>query len=103
MTFDLFQFLALKEINRGNDLEAISFYYRFTLNPLVEVLRIKHSPARYNFHTRHIHYDLPQELISDLRELFFVSDLDDLDAKRERAERWFYEIHNELNEVSSVG
>ena len=87
MTFDLFQFLTLKEINRGNDLEAISFYYRFTLNPLVEVLRIKHTPARYNFYTRHIHYDLPQELISDLRELVFVADLDDPDAKRERAER----------------
>ena len=40
VTFDLFQFLTLKEINRGNDLEATSSYYRFTLNPLVEVLRI---------------------------------------------------------------
>ncbi|MCJ7660434.1 MAG: hypothetical protein MUO67_14900 [Anaerolineales bacterium] len=79
-TFDLFQFLTLKEINRGNDLEAVSFYYSFTLNPLVEVLRIKHTPARYNFSTRHIHYDLPAEVLNELRELFFVVDVDDLHA-----------------------
>jgi hypothetical protein len=98
VTFDLFQFLTLKEINRGNDLEAISFYCRFTLNPLVEVLRIKHTPARYNFHTRHIHYDLPEDILSDLRDLFFVEDLDALRAKRERAEGWFYDILDEMNE-----
>lgn len=103
MTFDLFQFLTLKELNRGNDLEAISFYYRFTLNPLVELLRIKHTPARYNFYTRHIHYDLPAEVINELRELFFILDLDDLRAKRERAERWFYELHNELSEEFGIG
>ena len=96
MTFDLFQFLTLKEVNRGNDLEAVSFYYRFTLNPLVELLRIKHTPARYNFHTRHIHYDLPAEVINELRELFFIVDLDDLRAKQERAERWFLNIVDEM-------
>jgi hypothetical protein len=95
--FDLFQFLVLKEINRGNDLEAISFYYRFTLQPLVEVLRIKHTPARYNFHTRHIHYDLPEDILSDLRNLFFVEHLDDLRAKQERAEEWFYIVYKEIS------
>ena len=102
VTFDLFQFLTLKEINRGNDLEAISFYYRFTLNPLVEVLRIKHTPARYNFSTRHIHYDLPQETIRELRELFFVEHLDDLRSKQIRAEGWFYKILNGLSEEYGV-
>jgi hypothetical protein len=75
---------------------AISFYFRFTLNPLVEVLRIKHTPARCNFSTRHIHYDLPEEVINELRELFYVVDLDDLRAKRERAARWFFKICIEL-------
>ena len=87
VTFDLFQFLTLKEINRGNDLEATSSYYRFTLNPLAEVLRIKHTPARYNFYTRHIHYDLPEEVICDLKDLFFLFDLDDLRIKQECAVR----------------
>ena len=76
---------------------AISFYYRFTLNPLVEVMRIKHTPARYNFSTRHIHYDLPAEVINELRELFFVVNLDDLRAKRERAEKWFYKTFTEVH------
>lgn len=62
----------------------------------MEVLRIKHTPARHNFYTRHIHYDLPADVTNDLRELFFVVDLDDLRAKRERAERWFYRTFNEV-------
>jgi len=94
VTFDLFQFLILKEVNRGNDLEAVSFYYRFTLSPLVEVLRIFYTPARYNFYTRHIHYDLPEQVIADLRELFYITDLRDLSIKQERAQGWFSEIYN---------
>jgi hypothetical protein len=64
----------------------------------VEVLRIKHTPARFNFSTRHIHYDLPQETIRDLSELFIVEDLDDLRAKQKQVEEWFYKIFKESRE-----
>jgi hypothetical protein len=37
-----------------------------------------------------VHYDLPRDVVQGLAELFFVSDADDLRAKRERAERWFH-------------
>ena len=45
MIFDLFQSLTLKELNRGNWLEALSFYQGCTLRPLVEALRIRCQPA----------------------------------------------------------
>jgi hypothetical protein len=90
VTFDLFQVLTLKELKRHNDIEAFSFYQSFTLRPLIEALRIRYSPTRYNFHTRYVHYDLPPDVVRQLQALFFVRDAADLGVKREQAERWFY-------------
>lgn len=91
VTFDLFRVLTLKELHRRNDVEAIAFSHGWTLRPLIEALRIRYKPARHSFYTRYIHYDLPQAVVRELQDLFFVRDADDLWAKRERAERWFYE------------
>jgi CheY-like chemotaxis protein len=90
ITFELFQILTLKELNRGNLIEALNFYHNFTLKPLVEVLRIPHEPTRHGFYTRYIYYDLPEEIIKKLERLFFVTDGDDLLLKRQDAEDWFY-------------
>lgn len=85
----LFQTLTLKELHRGNHIEAVAFYHTFTLRPLVEILRILHCPARYDFHTRYVYYDLPGEVVQRLEPLFYPASADDLRAKRERAEQWF--------------
>ena len=90
--FDLFQVLTEKELNRGNVIEAAAFYQSYTLRPLVQALRILHDPTRHNFHTRYVHYDLPEEDVRRLTELFFVADREELAAKRERAEGWFNEV-----------
>jgi hypothetical protein len=87
--FDLFGILTLKEINRGNEIEAVAFYHAYTLRPLLQLLRIIHDPTRHNFHTRYVHYNLPPEDVERLRRLFFVADIDDLCAKRTEAESWF--------------
>lgn len=89
VTFPLFQPLTLKEVRRGRALEAIAFYQAYTLRPLVEVLRIRYCPVRYNFHTRLAYSDLPPEVVATLEPLFFPRDLSDLAAKREQAEAWF--------------
>jgi hypothetical protein len=94
--FPLFQSLTLKELNRGNALEALSFYHGYTLRPLVELLRIKHAPSRYAFHTRYIHYDLPGEVLERLMQLYFVRDLADLSRRREQAEQWANTLLSEL-------
>lgn len=89
VTFDLFQILVLKEINRRNYIEALSYYQGFTLRPLIEALRIKYAPLRYNFHTRYIYYEFPQEMIKKLEPLFFIANGEELSTKREEAERLF--------------
>jgi hypothetical protein len=97
VTFDLFQMLTKKEINRKNDIEALSFYHGYTLRPLIEALRIKYVPTRYNFHTRYVHYELPKPVVKKLESLYFVRDRKDLAAKRKSAESWFNKILKEIN------
>jgi hypothetical protein len=97
VSFDLFQILTLKELDRRNDIEALAFYQSFTLRPLTEALRIQYAPARYNFHTRYIQYDLPRDVVLKLQTLFFVQDAAELRAKREQAELWFYQTLGEIS------
>lgn len=104
VTFNLFQVETLKEINRGNDIEAISFYYSTSIRPLVELLRIRYMdvPARHKFYTRYIQYDLPKEVVDELRPLFFVHDLADLAIKHRLAGEWFHRLMQELEQQGKI-
>jgi hypothetical protein len=89
--FPLFQSLTLKELNRGNSIEALAFYNGYTLRPLLELLRIKYAPFHHNFHTRYVHYELPPQVVARLETLFYAANPLDLAHKREQAEAWFNE------------
>jgi len=96
--FDLFQVLTLKELNRGNTIEAAAFYQSYTLRPLIHALRILRDPTRHNFHTRYVHYDLPEEEVRRLERLSYFATPEELRAKREAAEAWFSEILRAIGE-----
>ena len=96
LSVDMFSTLPLKEINRGNYIEAYAFYFGYTLRPLIEVLRIKHCPERFDFSTRYIHYDIPQEDVQRLQNLFFIGEPEALQSKHEEALKWFWEIMDGL-------
>jgi len=100
LTFDLFQVETTKELNRGNNIEAISFYYASTIRPLVELLRIRYTsvPARHKFYTRYIQYDLPKEVVEKLGRLFFVCDAADLEVKHRQAGELFHHVMQELEQ-----
>ena len=97
-SFDMFNNFVQKEINRGNCLEAIGLYRAVTLASLVEALRIKHNPVHHDFKMRYIHYELPSEIIKQLRQLFFVEDEKDLQKKYNEATRWFQGIISEITQ-----
>lgn len=96
VTFELFRPLTLKELNRGNAIEAVAFYQSWVLRPLVEVLHIRHAPFHYNFNTRYVQHDLPKPVLDKLQPLYFVRDPKDLRAKREEAENWFHETLSQI-------
>lgn len=97
VTFDLFQSLTLKELKRGNSLEALAFYQGFTLRPLVEVLRMRFDPTRYNFHTRYVKHYFPADVAQRLEPFFFVTGIEDLRAKFTEAQVWFWEAVEQVD------
>lgn len=99
--FPLFQVLVQKELHRGNAIEALAFYHGYTLRPLVELLRIVHTPHHFNFHSRYIHYELPAGVVDRIERLFFVASAADLAAKREAAEAWFGEVLGDVARAAS--
>ena len=46
---------------RGDLAEATWFHMRFTIEPLVRLLRIRHCPARHDFGLRYLRTDLPAD------------------------------------------
>ncbi len=97
VTFEMFQILTLKELHRGNLLEALAFYHGYTLRPLVELLRIHYGPARHGFHTHYVYYDLPREVAQRLERLFLVTNGEEIRRKRGAAEAWFYEVLDRID------
>ena len=91
--------LIEKELNRGNYIEAMAFYHGFTLNPLLELLRIKYKPFRYNFRTRYIYYDLPKDVVDKLHDFYFIGDPKELKFKYEAGKVWFNELMEELKGI----
>jgi len=96
MRFEIFNCFVPKEIDRGNLIEAITNYHRVVLDCLVDVLRIRHKPARFDFKTRYIHYDLPPDVAARLQSLYLVRDAEDLAEKYLEAKKWFDETLKEL-------
>jgi hypothetical protein len=86
-----------KELNRHNDIEALDLYHRLVLGSLVEVLRIKYRPARYDFKTRYVRHDLPREVTQRLTDLYFVKDADDIRSKSVIAAEWLNQATGEIH------
>jgi len=90
--FDMFAGFVGKEIRRGNHVEALDIYRRLILGSLVDALRAKHDPVRYNFGPHYLRYNLPPDVVACLTDLYFVRDPEDLEAKHARAEAWFWSL-----------
>jgi predicted nucleotidyltransferase len=94
--FRMFSGFVQKEINRGNSLEAMEYYRTIVIPSLVESLRMKYHPARYDFKMRYVHYELPPDIVRKLEELCFVRGIKDLQEKYLRALRWFNRTMTEI-------
>ena len=51
--------LVAKEVRRGDALAALGLWHRYVLAPLVDLYRVRHTPARHDFGTRYTRDDLP--------------------------------------------
>jgi len=96
-TFPLFQPLVRKELKRRNDLDALAFYQTATLAPLLTLLRMRYCPARFDFGLRYVDRDLPADIATKVRGLWFVSGPGELDQKQREAEALFERVLGEID------
>lgn len=88
LVHEVFGMMPEKEINRGNHIEAVVLYYNYILRSLLEALKIKHTPERFNFFVRYVHYELPPDIVNRLQNLYYVCSPEDLKMKYKEATKW---------------
>lgn len=76
-TFELYQTLITRSVARGLPVEATGFYQAFTLRPLVELLRKRQAPDRYEFGLRYLDRDLDAETHAFIARLAYPRDAED--------------------------
>lgn len=95
--FELFQPLIDKAIARGHLPEAVAFYHRLTLAPLIDLLRIKHCPDKFDFGPRYLDRDLPRADYKLVTRLSLHGDADELAANAKTARDHAGRLLNELS------
>jgi hypothetical protein len=80
-----------KYILRGDFLEALGYYQRWLLTPLIEALRMRYTPHHPDYYIVHISRHLPADVVRRLEDLFKVNDIGEIDAKSKQARQFFAE------------
>lgn len=94
--FALFQGFVRAEVARDDAMAALGAYRAYTLRPLLEVVRMRHCPERYEYGPKYSRHDLPAEVVARLEHLFFVPDIGGIAARQAEAEAWFTDTVNAL-------
>ena len=97
--YEIVKDLPRKELLRGQPIDALSFYNGLVIRPLVELLRIKYDPTRFNWSARYLHHYLPAKEAERVQSLMYVGQPDDLPERFEIADQWITELVEELNEL----
>jgi hypothetical protein len=82
---------VLKHVRRGQFLEAVGYYHRWVIEPLVEVQRMLYTPLHTDYYVVHISRHLPAATVARLERLVRVVSLSDLELKVAEAVTWFHE------------
>lgn len=88
--------LVLKEVERGQVLEALGYYHTLGLEPLTELSRLRHCPEKFDYGLKHLYRDLPVESVGALESLYTVTALADIPAAVARADDLFEALMDEL-------
>jgi hypothetical protein len=87
------QFLrAEKYVKRGLYLEAYAYYNRYVVEPLVDLLRLIHTPKYADWYMVHISSHIPKAEKERLEHFVQISTLDDIAMRIPQAGKWFDEL-----------
>lgn len=80
---------VLKYVRRNRFAEAHVFYHKYVTGPLVDVLRLIHTPAHADYHLIHISQHIPQVELERLEYFLRVATVQDIEDRLMPAKFWF--------------
>lgn len=83
------------KVKRGKFLETYDSYLKWTIEPLIKMLRIKYCPLKKDYGFKHLDRDLPENITKKIRSLLFIGDILDIEIKQKMAEKWFWKLIGE--------
>ncbi len=89
--FDLYQTIVSKAVRRGHAADAAYGYVAVTLKPLVELLRMRYCPERFDYGLRYLDRDLPPDWHAEVERLAVPPSLEALGEYHARAGEHFAE------------
>jgi predicted nucleotidyltransferase len=95
--FELGQVEVRKAALRGAAVEAAYLYQVLCIRPLVEVLRMRHCPDRYDYGPRYLDRDLPEHVRERLIELACPSSTNEVSEFQAAVESMFKETLETLD------
>ncbi len=98
--FTLFSPFAEKAVRRGDGPEAAHWYFNMTLRMLIDLLRIRYCPDRFDFGPRYLRDDLPAEWFETISRLAMAGSLETISANNREAQDHFGQL---LADVDSAG
>jgi hypothetical protein len=90
-----------KQIARGREIDAMSQYQRFIAGRLAGLLNLKYRREQYDFGIRYAGRAYPQSVNRRLKELLYVTSLDEMSSALDDAESWSYQLVDELRGTCS--
>lgn len=88
-------------IRRNNYIEATNYYIKFTFMPLVEVLRIKHTPRLLGWWRIHISRHFPQDIVVQIEQLMKFQSVQDIERNMRIAQEWFWSLVEEIEKIEA--
>lgn len=83
---------VVKYIRRGQYPEAYAYYNRYVLEPLIDLLRLIHTPAYSDYYLIHISRHIPEKERKRLEYFLQTASLTDMEKKIPQAGAWFDEL-----------
>jgi hypothetical protein len=80
---------AVKYTQRGLFLESLIYYQKYVLNPLVDALRVLHTPFQADCFLVHASRDFPAEVAANLENLYGVTTVTDIAERIDLADEMF--------------
>lgn len=87
---------VVKYILRGEFPEALIYYQRYVIEPLVLLLRLQYTPRHTDYGMVHISHHIPSPPLRRLENLLSVSSLDDIRERMPLARYWFQELRGKF-------